>query len=267
LPKRDRTQPVVAIPQGSEAAPLVLVVDDDRNARELIAATVRREGNRAIEAADGEAALSLARQWRPDLVTLDVLMPRMDGWSVLTALKSDPDLAAIPVVMVSVLEDRGVAISLGATEFLTKPVDRARLAATIRQHAPAGGVVLVVDDESDSRALARRHLDRLGWKAAEAEDGASALAWLSSNPRPAMILLDLLMPGMNGFGFLEEIGKRAAWRDIPVVVLTAMPLAADERELLAERSSEVVAKGADDLAQVLRRILARMPKRAAAAAD
>ena len=261
LPDRGRAMPAAAaIPAGAADAALVMVVDDDPDARDLLAATVRREGYRVIEATDGEAALALARRWRPDVVTLDVLMPRMDGWAVMTALKSDPDLAAIPVIIVTVLADRGIAVSLGAAEFLTKPVDRPRLAATIRQHVYGSGVVLVVDDDSESRLLARRHLDRLGWEAAEAEDGAGALQWLAQNPRPAMILLDLLMPGMNGFVFLEEIARHAAWRDIPIVILTAMPLGMAERELLAGRTREVIAKGPDDLAQALRRILVRLPK-------
>jgi signal transduction histidine kinase/CheY-like chemotaxis protein len=261
LPDRGRAiSATAAIPEGAEHAALVMVVDDDPNARDLLAATVRREGYRVIEATDGEAALTLARRWHPDAVTLDVLMPRMDGWAVLTALKSDPELAEIPVIIVTVLADRGIAVSLGAAEFLTKPVDRVRLAAAIRQHVYGSGIVLVVDDEAESRVLARRHLDRLGWEVAEAADGADALSWLSQNSRPAMILLDLLMPGMNGFAFLEEIAKHAEWRGIPIVILTAMPLGTAERELLAGHTREVIAKGADDLAQVLRRILVRLPK-------
>jgi signal transduction histidine kinase/CheY-like chemotaxis protein len=267
LPDRGHTAPVIAAaPEGAEHAALVMIVDDDPNARDLLAATARREGYRVIEATDGETALALAREWHPDVVTLDVLMPRMDGWAVMTALKSDPELAEIPVIIVTMLADRGIAVSLGAAEFLTKPVDRARLAATIRQHVYGSGVVLVVDDEDESRRLAQRHLDKLGWEVAEAEDGAGALQWLSHNPRPAMILLDLLMPGMNGFAFLEQIAKHAEWRGIPIVILTAMPLDAAERELLAGRTREVIAKGADDLAQVLRRILVRLPKAAEVAA-
>jgi signal transduction histidine kinase/CheY-like chemotaxis protein len=259
LPNRGRAALAAATPEGYEHAPLVMIVDDDPNARDLLAATVRREGYRVIEATDGETALALAREWHPDVVTLDVLMPRLDGWAVLTAIKSDPELAETPVIIVTVLADRGIAVSLGAAEFLTKPVDRARLAATIRQHVYGSGVVLVVDDEAESRRITRRHLDRLGWEAAEAADGAAALSWLAQNPRPAMILLDLLMPGMNGFAFLEEIAAHAEWRDIPVVILTAMPLGAAERELLAGRTREVIAKGADDLVQMLRRVLVRLP--------
>jgi signal transduction histidine kinase/CheY-like chemotaxis protein len=261
LPNRGHALGTAAvIPEGAENAPLVMVVDDDPNARDLLAAIVRREGYRVIEATDGETALALAREWRPDAVTLDVLMPRMDGWAVLTALKSDVELAEIPVIIVTVLADRGIAVSLGAAEFLTKPVDRTRLAATLRQYVYGSGVVLVVDDESESRDLARRHLDRLGWDVAEAGDGTGALSWLSQNPRPAMILLDLVMPGMNGFAFLEVIAKHPEWREIPIVILTAMPLGVAERELLAGRTREVIAKGADDLGQALRRILVRLPK-------
>jgi CheY-like chemotaxis protein len=182
---------------------------------------------------------------------------------VLTALKSDPELAEIPFIIVTVLADRGIAVSLGAAEFLTKPVDRARLATTIRQHVYGSGVVLVVDDEDEGRQIARRHLDKLGWEVAEAEDGGSALHWLLQNP---MILLDLVMPGMNGFAFLEEIATHVDWRDIPIVILTAMPLGGAERELLAGRTREVIAKGADDLALALRRILVRLPKAAEVAA-
>jgi len=267
LPDSSRsTSAAAAIPHGAEHAPLVMIVDDDPNARDLLAVTVRREGYRVIEASDGETALALAREWHPDVVTLDVLMPRMDGWTVLTALKSDPELSEVPVIIVTVLADRGIAVSLGAAEFLTKPLDRARLAATIRRHVYGSGVVLVVDDESESRQLARRHLDRLGWEVAEVEEGTGALSWLSQNPRPAMILLDLLMPGMDGFALLEEIAKHPESRGIPIVILTAMPLGAAERELLAGRTREVIAKGADDLASVLRRILVRLPKAAEVAA-
>jgi DNA-binding response OmpR family regulator len=117
-----------------------MVVDDDPHSRDLLAATVRREGYRVIRATDGETALALARQWHPDAVTLDVLMPRMDGWAVMTALKSDRELCEVPVIIVTVLEDRGIAVSLGAAELLTKPVDRSHLTAILRQHVHGRGL-------------------------------------------------------------------------------------------------------------------------------
>jgi signal transduction histidine kinase/CheY-like chemotaxis protein len=256
---------ISTVPQGDDDAALVMVVDDDLHARSLLAAMVRREGYRVLEAADGETALVLARKWHPNIVTLDVLMPGIDGWSVMTALKSDPELAATPVIIVTMLDDRSLAVSLGAAEFLTKPVDRARLRATLRRYVHGDGVVLVIDDEEESRRIARHHLESLGWEVAEAIGGMGALNWLEQNPRPALILLDLLMPRMNGFGFLAEIEKRRAFVDIPIVILTAMPLGAAERALLVGRTRDVISKGADDLAGALRRTLQRLPKSAGTA--
>jgi signal transduction histidine kinase/DNA-binding response OmpR family regulator len=247
--------PLAEAPAGD--SPLVLVIDDDPHARDLLVAAIRREGCRVIEVADGAAALSAARAHRPDLITLDILMPRIDGWALLAAFKADAELCDIPVIIVTMLAERGMALSLGAAGFLTKPVDRARLAALIRRNLATGGTVLIVDDDRGSRALARRHLDRLGVAAAEAEDGAAALAWLKRNPPPAMILLDLMMPGMDGFAFLEEIGRHPGWRALPIVVVTAKALDKAEREALAGRTREVLAKDAGDLAAALRRHLPR----------
>ena len=254
-------EPVAApLLESSDQRALVMVVDDDPSSRHLLASIVRRERYRVIEAADGEVALALAREHRPDIITLDVLIPRLDGWAVLAALKSDVELRDIPVIIVTVLADRGIALSLGAAEFVTKPVDRARLATVIRQNVPGTGTVLVVDDDPDSRGLVRRHLDKLGWSVAEAAEGGDALAWLARNPPPALILLDLMMPGMDGFAFLDEIGNYAEWRDIPIVILTAKQLGAAERELLAGRAREIIEKSADDLAGVLQRAVLRLTR-------
>jgi CheY-like chemotaxis protein len=119
-----------------------------------------------------------------------------------------------------------------------------------------------VDDEEESRRIARHHLEVLGWEVAEVTGGVEALKWLEKNPRPALILLDLLMPDMNGFVFLAEIEKRRAFLDIPIVILTAMPLGAAERALLVGRTRDIIGKGGDDLAEALRRTLLRLPKSA-----
>ena len=257
-------EPAPAEPAAAEGdAPVVMVVDDDAQARNLLCATLQRDGYRVLEAENGEEALALAREWRPDAITLDIMMPRMDGWAVLIALKSDPGLSDIPVIIVTILEDRGIALSLGAAEFMTKPVERARLTAILHQYLRRSGPVLVVDDDPDSRRLARHQLGKLGVEVREAGDGAEALAWLSRNRLPALILLDLMMPRMDGFAFLEAIQKRPDWREIPVVILTAMQLSAAERDLLAGRTREVIAKGpngSQDIAAAVRRILLRRPK-------
>ena len=252
LPVGTRLQP--------DAAPLVMVVDDNPDARAILVATVRKSGYRVIEAADGDTALALARTQRPDLITLDVLMPQRDGWAVLSALKAEAELRDTPVIIVTMLADRSIALSLGATEFITKPVDRAHLAAVIRRNLCAGGTVLVTDDDPDARALARRHLTALGCTVAEAVDGRDALEWLKDNPTPAMILLDLMMPVMDGFAFLQEVAGHAEWRDIPVVILTAKELDSAEREALAGRARAVIGKGADDLAAALQQALQRLPQ-------
>ena len=252
LPVGTRLQP--------DAAPLVMVVDDNPDARAILVATVRKSGYRVIEAADGDTALALARTQRPDLITLDVLMPQRDGWAVLSALKAEAELRDTPVIIVTMLADRSIALSLGATEFITKPVDRAHLAAVIRRNLCAGGTVLVTDDDPDARALVRRHLTALGCTVAEAVDGRDALEWLKDNPTPAMILLDLMMPVMDGFAFLQEVAGHAEWRDIPVVILTAKELDSAEREALAGRARAVIGKGADDLAAALQQALQRLPQ-------
>ena len=236
----------------------MLIVDDDASARRLLTAVLRKEGLRVAEAEAGETAITLARRIRPDLITLDIMMPKMDGWSVLTALKSDPELAAIPVIVVTVTTDRGVALSLGAADFMTKPVERGRLVSLVHTLLRDRGTVLLVEDDATSRELTQRQLERLDVKVVEAKNGREAFEWLSENPAPGMILLDLLMPEMDGFSLLDALKKHPEWQSIPVVILTGKELTAIERELLAGRVRSVIAKGsvsADDLALLVRRIL------------
>ena len=221
----------------------VLIVDDDAAARELLSATLKGAGYRLIHAASGEEALTLARTVRPDAITLDVMMPKPDGWEVLSALKADADLCDIPVVMVTVAPDRGIGLSLGAVDVLTKPVDRARLTALIHRLVRRDGPVLVVEDNADTRDMMRHTIEKLGLAVAEADNGRRALAWLGEHPVPAMILLDLMMPEMNGFEFLDALGARAEWREIPVVVVTAKPLSTAERDRLLRQARKVMEKG------------------------
>jgi signal transduction histidine kinase/DNA-binding response OmpR family regulator len=262
------TAPPPAMPEPG-SAPLVMVVDDDAAARGIITSVLRKEGLRVAEAEAGETALALARQIKPDAITLDIMMPKMDGWSVLTALKSDPELAGIPVIVVTITTDRGVALSLGAADFMTKPIERNRLVTLLNTLLQGRGKVLLVEDDPRSRELTQRQLERLNVEVIEACNGREAVSWLSGNPAPGMILLDLAMPEMDGFSVLDAIEKHPEWQRIPVVILTGKELTLAERESLQGRVREVIGKGAvsgKHLASVVRQTLAEhAPKRNKAA--
>jgi PAS domain S-box-containing protein len=237
----------------------VLVIDDDPAACDLIRRLLVREGFRAETASSGEEGLRLAKELRPTVITLDVMMPRMDGWSVLAALKDDPELSTIPVVMLTITDNRNLGFTLGASEYLTKPVERERLLAVLRrytcQHPPC--LVLVVDDDANARRRLRDILEKEEWRVIEAADGREALKLMSEGPE--LILLDLLMPGMDGFEFSREVGRNPEWARIPVVVLTAKDLTADDRQRLNGNIDSVLRKGAlnpEELLAEIRRAMA-----------
>jgi len=254
----------------SDNTPTVLIVDDDPVARDLLTANLKGAGYRLIQAATGEEALSLARTMRPDAITLDVLMPQRDGWQVLSALKADADLRDIPVIVVTVLSDRGIGLSLGAVDVLTKPVDRARLTALIHSLVRRDGPVLVVEDDAGARGLIRLTIEKMGLAVAEAADGRQALAWLGDHSAPAMILLDLMMPEMDGFEVLDALAAHKEWRDIPVIVITAKQLSTAERERLLGQAQKVFTKGAAsgvDIASAIGTAVRRRPTRTAIDSD
>jgi signal transduction histidine kinase/DNA-binding response OmpR family regulator len=263
-PSAPRAEPAVPQP---ESGPLILVVDDDPGVLDFLGTALRREGFRVLFARSGEEALREARLHRPDAMTLDVLMPRMDGWAVLATLKADPELRGMPVVMVTVLKERGMAFSLGASDFMTKPIERSDLTAILRRYCSGdSGAILLVEDDAAARRMTRRTLEKLGYAVAEAGNGVEGLQWLDSHPPPALVLLDLIMPEMDGFAFLSAVQSRSALRDVPVVVLTAKQLSAEEKELLSGRTAGILSKNATslkDLAEAVRSCL----RRPAAAAD
>jgi len=245
----------------------VLVVDDDPAAHELLTAKLKGESYRLVHANSGEEALELARMIQPDAITLDVLMPKTNGWAVLSALKADSELRDIPVVMVTVVPDRGLGLSLGAVDVLTKPVDRAHLAALLRRLVRRDGPVLVVEDDAGTREMVRHTVEKMGLIVAEAENGRSALLWLADNPAPAIILLDLIMPEMDGFEFLDTFKHNSDWHDIPVIVMTGMQLTTAERDRLLGQVRKVIAKGVSinvDIAAAIGEAMRRRPARAAA---
>jgi len=241
----------------------VLVIDDDPQARQLLARTLRKQGFAVHEAHDGEVGLRRAREVRPDVITLDVLMPKMDGWSVLGALKNDPTVADIPVVMVTILDDRSLGFALGASAYLTKPIDRDRLSAVLRRYASADGdrAVLVVEDDEPTRTLLKRTLQHDGRNVAEVENGRIAIEWLQHNDA-SLVLLDLMMPEMDGFEFLERFRAKAEWQHIPVVVVTAKELTDDDRRRLNGGVERVLTKSSTDsdaLLQHIRRLVGTNP--------
>ncbi len=258
-----------------QAGATVLVIDDDPAVREMVSRSLASMGVNTVAASSGDEGLKLARQSHPDLIFLDVLMPRMDGWSVLNALKADTTVADIPVVMLTVFHENEMGFVLGAAEHLTKPVDRERLAAVLARYAPTSvaPMVLIVEDDASTREVLDRSLSRQGWRVEQAENGRDALDRTTEDHPPGLILLDLMMPEMNGFEFLETIRKRRKWREVPVIVLTSKDLTPEEYLRLRGNVARIVQKGAytqHELRSEIRRIVSnyvRPPDPTAAVTD
>jgi signal transduction histidine kinase/CheY-like chemotaxis protein len=238
------------VAEGKPGGPTVLVIDDDPEARDLLLRHLSKDGCRVVTTASAREGLDLARELHPDLITLDVQMPDMDGWQALSELKADPQLGRIPVILVTILEDRNLGYALGAAEYVTKPVSRERIREILRRYGSRSAPVLVVEDDASTRDLMRRALEQEGVTVVEAENGRVALERLESC-QPALILLDLMMPEMDGFELLQKLREREPWRAIPVVVVTAKDLTSDERQALASRTEQVIEKGAYAREQLL----------------
>jgi len=251
--------PAATVPPFLANRPLILAVDDDPAVLDILSRNLTREGYSVRTAANGKQAVALARELQPRLITLDVMMPSMDGWSVLTALKADPATADIPVVMISIVEDRQLGFALGAADYLTKPIDRARLVRILAKHAQSDRprTALVIDDLRDNRLMLSTLLSREGWNVVEADNGRTGLDAIIES-RPSLILLDLMMPVMDGFEFLRELRNREDGRDIPVVVVTAKELTAEEHNLLRACVENIVQKGAISQEDLLADIRAKI---------
>jgi hypothetical protein len=192
----------------------------------------------------------------PNAIVLDVFMPGMDGWAVITELKSDPELADIQVIMLTGSEDQELGYALGASDYLIKPVDTVRLASVLSKYRPKEKpyLALIVDDDAENRDIMRRMLEKEGWTVLEAEDGSQGLERLMES-RPELVLLDLMMPSMDGFEFIEEVVGHEEWRKIPVVVMTGRDISAADRKRLNGRILKIIEKGSysrEQLVQELR---------------
>lgn len=249
---RERDSEKVKSEQGK---PLVLVIDDDPATRDLLTRFLLKDGFSVRQAADGQAGLRLAKELKPRVVLLDVTMPKLDGWSVLRSIRGDPELKDTPVIMVTILDEHNLAFTLGATDFIQKPVEWDRLRQIVEPflNADTSHPVLIVDDDPDARARLRSLLERAGWDVEEAANGAEGLAKLPA-VNPSVILLDLMMPEMDGFAFLNELRLRPTHRSVPVVVLTAKDLTQADRAKLEGRTSRILQKGSASLRQVLQEI-------------
>ena len=250
--------PAVKAAAGDRRA-TVLVIDDDPNVRDLMERSLAKDGYRVVTAADGARGLALAKELNPAVITLDVMMPGMDGWAVLTALKADPATAGIPVVMMTIVDDKNMGFALGAADYLTKPIDWPRLAGVLKKHrrASTAQTVLLVEDDLNTRDLLRRSMEKDGWSVMEAENGRIGLERLTEGI-PALILLDLMMPEMDGFGFMQELRKREDCRGVPVIVITAKDLTEDDRRRLNGEVARILQKGAtstDDLLSEIRSLI------------
>jgi len=242
----------VAVIPVPDAERTVLVIDDDPNALDLIGRTLQGAGMRVVTASDGREALRMARSLLPVAITLDVMMPGMDGWEVLQELKADPATRDIPVIMVTMTDDRSLGYALGATEFLTKPVERAQLVQLLDRYAPGDDErhALVVDDQADNRDVLRNALERENWRVSEAENGRVALERVAEHA-PSLILLDLMMPVMDGFEFVMEMRKREELQTIPIVVVTAKDITEEDRRRLNGGVVALIERGGLDQESLL----------------
>jgi signal transduction histidine kinase/DNA-binding response OmpR family regulator len=241
--------PPIEAPTG---AGTILVIDDEEAVRELMQRFLGREGFSVATASGGAEGLRLAREIMPDAITLDVMMPGLDGWAVLAALKADAALADIPVIMLTMLDDRNMGYALGASDYLTKPLDRDRLAAVLAKYR-RGLPVLVVDDDAALRELLRRILEREGFTVTEADNGRVALE-RARERAPGLVVLDLMMPEMDGFEFVAEFRRHEAWRAIPIIVVTAKDVSAEDRERLNGGVERILQKGAYTREALLREV-------------
>jgi PAS domain S-box-containing protein len=248
-------------PAAADGRATVLVVDDDPEVLNLLAKTLEKEGYRVLLARNGVQALALAREHRPQAITLDVLMPQMDGWRALKEFKADAELRDIPVIVVTVLNERGMAIPLGAADFMTKPVDRQRLTAILRDHcASSASSILVVEDDLPTCETLCRSLESMGYTTHAAVNGRSGLDWLSNHPVPSLILLDLMMPEMDGFEFLSELRQQPAFADVPVIVVTAKELTAEDVRTLSGQTERIIAKDQAYLTELAAAVRGRLAR-------
>src|SRR5436190_4185 len=265
LPVRSRAA-VITRPHESALVPAggsdrVLVVEDDANAYDLIAAALGSAGYLSVRARHGEDALRLPPQSRPVAVTLDLVLPGVDGWEVLKRLKNDTETCAIPVVIISMIDNRDLGLALGADDYFVKPVDRDRLVERVRSIVSRSGNgrarLLVIDDDANVHALLDEELKELGYIVACAYSGEEGLR-VARDSTPDVIILDLMMPGLSGFDVAGGLKDDPRTADIPILVLTSKEISSEDRALLHAKVSSFVHKGSarEHLLREIKRVTA-----------
>ena len=249
-------QAIAALAPTPNTAKTILLIDDDPATQNLIVRLLSKEGFRVESALLGEEGLKMARNLRPTAIILDVSMPDIDGWTVLSRLKTDPELQDIPVIMVTMVDDKTTGFALGATDYLTKPLDRQRLVALLERYRKDDrrGSILLAEGDPSSRRRMHRILNQEGWKVLEAENGRKALKYLSWT-RPDLILLDLILPEIDGFEVIKALQEHLEWRTIPVVVITSKILTPQDHQQLYGCVEKIVQKGSygqEELLQAVR---------------
>ena len=240
---------------GSGTQNTVLVIDDDENSRDLITHYLQQSGFEVVSASNGADGIQIAKDIVPAVITLDVMMPEMDGWAVLNTLKADPNLSRVPVIMVTFVHDKNMGYALGASEYLTKPIDKKKFAEILSKYKCSSRPceILVVEDDDNTRSLMVDTLTAEGWEIVEARNGREALQCLDVT-KPELILLDLMMPEMDGFEFMEVIRQHEQYKHIPVIVVTAMDLSHDDRNRLNGYVRQVLQKGSVSQSTLLEEI-------------
>jgi PAS domain S-box-containing protein len=238
----------------------VLIIDDDAAVRDLMCRYLQKEGFIVFTAASGEEGLAVARHCQPDVITLDVIMSTMSGWNVLSAFKADALLSKIPIVMLTIIENRQKGLALGASDYLTKPIDYKQLTRVLERYKPtiqdenaAPPKVLVAEDDTATRELFETILQKQGWNVSVVENGRQALDAVKVSP-PDLILLDLMMPEMNGFQFITELRRLPEYEAIPIVVVTAIDLTEADQFRLKGQVESVLQKGAYSQEELLSHI-------------
>jgi signal transduction histidine kinase/CheY-like chemotaxis protein len=246
IPMHDAARPVGDDVAEPAPAGTVVVIEDDRRSAELLTLYLEGAGYAVALAGDGVEGLELVRRVDPRAVILDVRLPRLDGWDVLARLKADPATASLPVVIVSMIDERGRGFALGAAEYLVKPVDRERFLSALERYVPAQSerpTVVVIDDDPMDLDLVEAVLSPAGYSVLRAAGGEEGVA-LVGREQPAVVLLDLLMPGIDGFAVIDRLRADPATADVPIVVLTAKEMTPGDRERLAGQIDYLAHKGA-----------------------